>query len=72
MKPLDLAKIKGKLNEQHEGAIAFEFLIILVIFAVTIFAVASSPLMDAIKDQVREITDYITNNNNQINELWVK
>lgn len=63
-------KIKLLLQDEHEGNVAFEFVIIMAIFAVLIFAVASSPLMGVIHTKVREITDYITNNNNAANDIW--
>ena len=65
-----MISIKSELRESHAGAVTFEFIIVMVIFAVVIFAVLNSPLMDEIY-AVKKITDYVTNNNNPANELWV-
>ena len=69
--------IKSKFNdmerflfEEHQGSVTFEFVIIMTIFAGLIFGVSSSPLMDAIKAKIGEVTAYITNSNNSSNNLW--
>jgi Flp pilus assembly protein TadG len=66
-----MISIKSELRESHAGAVTFEFIIVMVIFAVVIFAVLNSSLMDEIYAVVKKITDYVTNNNNPANELWV-
>ena len=48
-------------NEEHDGAVAFEYIIILVIMAVTIF-IAWNLLSDAVEDKAREISEFIRNN----------
>ena len=64
-----MQKITECLVEEHKGEIAFEYIIVLVLFAMVIFAVASSPLMDRIMEVVDRITNYITNNNNPSNHF---
>ena len=64
-------KLNSILNEEHQGNVTFEFIIIMALFAVIIFGVAQSPLMDVIHNKIRLITDYITNNNNDANDIWV-
>lgn len=58
-------KMKNELNVEHEGAVAFEYIIILVIMAVAIFA-AWTLLSDAVKQKARDIATFI-NNNGQTN-----
>lgn len=49
------------LNQEHEGAVAFEYIIILVIMAVVIFA-AWKILGDELKLKAQEIANFIAGN----------
>ena len=56
--------IKTFMNEmevEHSGAVAFEYIIILVIMAVVIFA-AWNALGDVVKSKAREIANFVRNN----------
>ena len=56
--------IKTFMNEmevEHSGAVAFEYIIILVIMAVVIFA-AWNALGDVVKSKAKEIANFIKNN----------
>lgn len=50
-----------KLNEEHEGAVAFEYIIILVVMSVAIFT-AWKLLSTAITTKSQQIADFIKNN----------
>ena len=52
---------KNLMNQEHEGAVAFEYIIILVIMAVAIFA-AWSLLSAELEKKAEEIRDFIANN----------
>lgn len=52
---------KNLMNQEHEGAVAFEYIIILVIMAVAIFA-AWSILSAELEQKAKEIRDFIANN----------
>lgn len=54
-------KFTQLMNEEHEGAVAFEYIIILVIMAVAIF-LAWKFLGDAIKAKAQQIAQFISNN----------
>lgn len=54
-------KFNQLMNEEHEGAVAFEYIIILVIMAVCIF-LAWKVLGDAVKTKAQQIADFISNN----------
>lgn len=56
-----MRKFKNLLNEEHEGAVAFEYIIILVIMAVVIFF-AWNVLGDAVKEKAQEIATFISEN----------
>lgn len=47
------------MNSKHSGAVAFEYIIILVIMAGAIF-VAWAFLSDALKESAKKIADFIT------------
>lgn len=66
-----MLNIKSELNNEHKGNVTFEFIIILSIFALLSYTIINSSLMDQIYLVIKKITDYITNNNNSVNELWV-
>lgn len=51
----------NELDQEHSGAVAFEYIIILVIMAVVIFA-AWNMLGDTVKDKAKEISSFISNN----------
>ena len=56
--------VKTFMNEmevEHSGAVAFEYIIILVIMAVVIFA-AWNALGDVVKAKATEIASFISNN----------
>ena len=52
---------KNIMNQEHEGAVAFEYIIILVIMAVAIFA-AWGILSAELKQKAEEIKTFIANN----------
>ena len=54
-------KMDEIMHEEHEGAVAFEYIIILVIMAVAIFA-AWRFLGKAIKDKAKDIANFIGGN----------
>lgn len=63
-----MAKIKnaiklarGEMNREHQGAVAFEYVIILVIMAVAIFA-AWGMMGDMIIDKAEDIANFIGKN----------
>ena len=58
-----LKSIKLLLKEEHCGVVSIEFLIGIIAFALAVFAVSQSPLIDRLEDKITEITNYITNNN---------
>lgn len=66
---LQRSKFRKLLVEEHRGDAAFEFIIVMVLFAGIIFGVMSTPLLDVIKSKINIITDYITNNNNPANHV---
>ena len=53
--------MKNLLNEEHEGAVAFEYIIILVIMAVAIFF-AWGLLSDQLEKKASDIAKFIQNN----------
>lgn len=53
--------MKNLLNQEHAGAIAFEYIIILVIMAVAIFT-AWKILSDQIIAKARQVATFIKNN----------
>lgn len=53
--------MKKLMNQEHSGAVAFEYIIILVIMAVCIFA-AWDLLGDAVVKKAGEIASFIENN----------
>lgn len=61
-------KFKGVMNEDREGAVAFEYIIILVIMAVAIF-VAWRLLSTEIKKKAGEIAKFIKNNGQNQSDL---
>lgn len=54
-------KLKSILNEEHEGAIPFEYVIILVIMAVAIFT-AWTNLSKELEAKSIQIAEFISNN----------
>lgn len=54
-------EVKNLMNEEHEGAVAFEYIIILVIMAVCIFT-AWKILSDQVIKKAGEIAKFIQNN----------
>lgn len=54
-------KIQQILQEEHKGAVAFEYIIILVIMAVAIFT-AWKLLSDQVVTKAGQIADFIKNN----------
>lgn len=56
-----MRKFKNLLNEEHQGAVAFEYIIILVIMVVVIFF-AWNTLGDVVKEKASEIAEFISNN----------
>lgn len=61
-------KFKGVMNEDREGAVAFEYIIILVIMAVAIF-VAWRLLSAEIEKKAGEIAKFIENNGQNQSDL---
>lgn len=57
----NLETINNLLNEEHEGAVAFEYVIILVIMAVAIFT-AWGLLSGELEDKAQDIVDFIAGN----------
>lgn len=57
------------MNQEHSGAVAFEYIIILVVMAVCIFA-AWKILGDAVLAKAQEIADFVKGNGK--NGLGVK
>ena len=57
-------KFKELMNQEHSGAVAFEYIIILVIMAVAIF-IAWGLLSDELKAKAQDIADFISNNGQQ-------
>lgn len=53
--------MKNLFNEEHEGAVAFEYIIILVIMAVAIFF-AWGLLSDQLEKKAKDIATFIQNN----------
>jgi Flp pilus assembly pilin Flp len=53
--------IRGEMNAEHAGAVAFEYVIILVIMAVAIFT-AWGILSNQIITKANEISTFIANN----------
>lgn len=53
--------MKNILNQKHAGAVAFEYIIILVIMAVVIFA-AWRAMGDTVKTKGSQISNFISNN----------
>lgn len=53
--------MKKLLKQEHEGAVAFEYIIILVIMAVCIFT-AWKILGDQVVEKARQIAEFIGNN----------
>lgn len=53
--------LAAQLNEEHEGAVAFEYIIILVIMAVVIFT-AWKTLGDVVTAKAIQIGDFIKGN----------
>lgn len=56
-----LNSLKEELSQEHQGAVAFEYIIILVIMAVAIFT-AWGVLADQVIQKANEIADFIANN----------
>lgn len=54
-------EIKNLMEQEHEGAVAFEYIIILVIMAVAIFT-AWKLLSDQVVSKAGQIADFIKNN----------
>lgn len=54
-------KLSNLMNQEHEGAVAFEYIIILVIMAVCIFT-AWEYLADAVIAKAQDIAAFIQNN----------
>lgn len=57
-------KVKSEVNKEHQGAIAFEYVILLVIMAVAIFT-AWDVLADQVALKAKDIAVYIQNNGKQ-------
>jgi len=57
----DMKKLSNLMNEEHQGAVAFEYIIILVIMAVAVFT-AWGVLSKAITDKATQIQTFIKNN----------
>lgn len=55
------SKLKELLKQEHKGAVAFEYIIILVIMAVCIFT-AWKLLGDQVESKAGEIANFIQNN----------
>lgn len=53
--------IKAEMAQEHEGAVAFEYIIILVIMAVAIFA-AWRLLSAQLEAKAKDIANFIANN----------
>lgn len=53
--------MKSILTQKHQGAVAFEYIIILVIMAVVIFA-AWNAMGSTVKDKGTKISNFISNN----------
>lgn len=53
--------LKNLMKQEHSGAVAFEYIIILVIMAVCIFT-AWEFLGDAVVAKAKQIADFIKNN----------
>jgi len=53
--------MKNILNQEHSGAVAFEYIIILVIMAVAIFT-AWGLLSTELQDKAQDISEFISNN----------
>lgn len=60
------------LLQEHAGDAAFEFLIIMCVFATTVFLVVTGPAVDGIKAKVQELMEYITNSNHVDNSIWLQ
>ena len=56
-----LEAMKQELTKEHDGAVAFEYIIILVIMAVCIFT-AWKLLSDQVIAKAEQIADFIKNN----------
>ena len=56
-----MRKIKNELTNEHSGAVAFEYVIILAIMAVAIFATWNL-LSGALKAKGQDIANFIQNN----------
>lgn len=54
-------KIQNLMNQEHQGAVAFEYIIILVIMAVAIFG-AWKMLGDQVVAKAQQISNFIKNN----------
>jgi len=57
----NMNKFAKLMNEEHQGAVAFEYIIILVIMAVAVFT-AWGVLSKAITDKATQIQTFIKNN----------
>ena len=62
-----LETMKNELTQEHEGAIAFEYIIILVIMAVCIFT-AWKTLSAQVTNKAKQIADFIKNNGQSVLE----
>lgn len=56
-----MKKLRNLLTQEHQGAVAFEYIIILVIMAVAIFT-AFRILSPALTKKAREVATFIQNN----------
>lgn len=57
----EMIKMKNLLTQKHSGAVAFEYIIILVIMAVATFA-AWGILSTQVQDKAQKIADFIAGN----------
>lgn len=56
-----MKSMKNLMKQEHSGAVAFEYIIILVVMAVVIFT-AWEILGDAVIDKAGKIADFISGN----------
>lgn len=64
-----LERIKNELTQEHEGAVAFEYIIILVLMATVIF-IAWRMLGDALMAKVEKIAKFISDNGGKSGSKW--
>lgn len=56
-----IMKFRDELHQEHQGAVAFEYIIVLVIMSVAVFA-AWDVLADQVALKAKDIAVYIQNN----------